>query len=395
MRPCTAGVWGTSVISPLDRLESLAGLARSDGFDVKPTLLRVLTDFYVQKAYHPPHEEQHFIELALRLIEEVDAPTLATVQRRLAHHEGIPRVVLERLAARLAAAAPARPQSGEPSLAIPSDVILSQAIASHTFASAASAHGAGPAAATAKAGATTESAATAHDEDSDDTDDSWNFLDTMVPDRQPNAIEAARAAVAPADRLAAARFSEEFFAADGASRRAILDRLDVAAAVPPLGISNATAALTTQRLEAAALKGRPYDFVREIERALAISRAITERIINDTSGELLLVIAKALAMPIDVVQRILLLLNPAIGTSIRRVFDLSSLYEDMSTAAALRMISLWRNAAEARQPEVRPSEPNAPERASAETARRRLARDVDPAPAPQVSAPLKRDQRAS
>ena len=58
--------------------------------------------------------------------------------------------------------------------------------------------------------------------------------------------------------------------------------------------------------------------------------AIEEPTDPTESGEPMLIVAKALGMPSDVLQRILLLVNPAIGTSVRRVFDLSDLYENLA-----------------------------------------------------------------
>jgi hypothetical protein len=67
--------------------------------DMRPTLLRVLTELYVQKPTHTADEERHYTELALRLLDAADIGTRATVARRLAHYTSPPRRVLERLAA--------------------------------------------------------------------------------------------------------------------------------------------------------------------------------------------------------------------------------------------------------------------------------------------------------
>ena len=56
----------------LPNLNGLVELANRDGVDIRPTLLRVMTDLYVQKPTHTEQEEQHFTELALRLIDLVD-----------------------------------------------------------------------------------------------------------------------------------------------------------------------------------------------------------------------------------------------------------------------------------------------------------------------------------
>lgn len=58
--------------SPLDRLMHLA---QREGVDIRPTLLRVLTDLYVQSPTHSAAERQQYSELASRLIADVDDTT--------------------------------------------------------------------------------------------------------------------------------------------------------------------------------------------------------------------------------------------------------------------------------------------------------------------------------
>ena len=79
-------------------LEGLTNLARRSGVDIRPTLVRVLTDLYVQKAVHTLEEEQHYTELVLRLIEGVDLATRAIVARKLASYPAAPQKIVERLA---------------------------------------------------------------------------------------------------------------------------------------------------------------------------------------------------------------------------------------------------------------------------------------------------------
>src|SRR5947208_7249000 len=80
------------------KLEGLDSLARRDGVDIRPTLLRVLTDLYVQKPTHTSEEERHYTELALRLIDSVDLQTRATVAKKLGPYPGTPLSVARRLA---------------------------------------------------------------------------------------------------------------------------------------------------------------------------------------------------------------------------------------------------------------------------------------------------------
>ena len=68
-----------------------------DGVDIRPTLLRVMTDLYVQKPPHTEQEEQHFTKLALRLIDLVDAKTRAIVANKIAGYPTAPAAVRQRL----------------------------------------------------------------------------------------------------------------------------------------------------------------------------------------------------------------------------------------------------------------------------------------------------------
>jgi hypothetical protein len=70
--------------------DGLMHLARREGVDVRPTLLRVLTDLYVQSPGHSPEEQQHYVELASRLIGQVDEATLSAVRARLAVYSDTP-----------------------------------------------------------------------------------------------------------------------------------------------------------------------------------------------------------------------------------------------------------------------------------------------------------------
>jgi hypothetical protein len=83
-------------------LDRLARFAVQGGPDMRPTLVRVLTELYVQKPTHTADEERHYTELALRLLDEADVSTQAAVAQRLAHYKSPPRRVVERLAGDIA-----------------------------------------------------------------------------------------------------------------------------------------------------------------------------------------------------------------------------------------------------------------------------------------------------
>src|SRR5471032_3323866 len=77
--------------------DGLMTLSRREGVDIRPTLLRVLTDLYVQASAHSDDEARQFVELTSRLIDEVDDATRAAVRARLAIYPGTPAEVLRKL----------------------------------------------------------------------------------------------------------------------------------------------------------------------------------------------------------------------------------------------------------------------------------------------------------
>ncbi len=242
-------------------LDSLLDLACRDGVDIRPTLLRVLTDLYVQKATHSADEETQYVELALGLIEAADEQTRAAVQARLTNYAAAPAAVLRKLA----------------------------------------------------------------------------VVHTRAED-----IDTARA-VTETQELA-----ELFFAALPEERRLILANVD-AAATNTARRAPVSQSEVIRRLEAAALQRNAGEFSRMLERALGISRAMADRVVRDPSGEPLVVAARALGMKAAVLQRVLLFLNPVIGQSVERVYDLARLFDELKPEAAERMVSIWRESASRRR----------------------------------------------
>jgi hypothetical protein len=264
-------------------LETLIRVRWHDGPDVRPMLLRVLIDLYVQKPSHRAEEEQQFVELALRLLDAVDAQTRTEVAQRLATYVGAPAAVLCRLAIDSSAPETVAPTSRE--------VCRPGARLQQPEASAAN-----------------------------------------IPSCESNWASIA------------SELNEIFFAANPTERRSIMINLDYSSVASRQLMSAASADKTNHALEATALHGRPDEFVRELEHAVKVSRQQAQRIINDRSGEPLVVATRALAMRIDMLQRILLCGNPAIGHSVRRVYDLCALYKDISFDSALRLVAIWRAA---------------------------------------------------
>ena len=259
-------------ISPID---SLVDLACRDGVDVRPTLLRVITDLYVQKPAHSNDETTQYIELALGLIDAVDEGTRAVVATTLSHYPGAPEAVVRKLQA---AGETPRASLALPTIEFGEDIRTRQPV-----------------------------------------------REEVAPQRDDDLIEV-------------------FFGADQDERRLILLNLDVVADnAGSLSVSPDIAG----QLETAALKRHQADFARLVATVLRIRRELADRIVQDPSGEPLVIVAKALGIQGAVLQRILLCLNPGIGISVERVFNLAVLYDEISVAAASHMISIWRELAPA------------------------------------------------
>ena len=130
-----------------------------------------------------------------------------------------------------------------------------------------------------------------------------------------------------------------FFSADSSERRMLLMGLG---SVESEEQQRVQPAATNQALEAAALGRDRAGFTKVLESALGLTHEQAARIVTDPSGEPLLIAAKALGMPSVTLQRILMFIDPAIGESVQRVFDLASLYERVSADAAHKIIASLR-----------------------------------------------------
>jgi hypothetical protein len=282
--------------SSFANLEGLNDLGLRRGVDMRPTLLRVLTDLYVQKLTHTPEEERHYTELALRLLDSVDVPTRTAVAARLARHLSPPARIIQKLTADLPEVAAALrrhlpPESGA----------AASAPKQATSASSAAINGASVRIATGP-GAVSDS------------------ISSEVADE----------------------LNELFFAANAEERRLILLNLHVVVSgtAGRSRIVNDPAAGPS--LEAAALARRQEDFVRILAHSLRISREQAQRIARDESGEPIVVAAKVLNVPRQLLYRILLFVNTAVGHSVERVHALATLYDEMTPQAAQDLLAVWQ-----------------------------------------------------
>jgi hypothetical protein len=283
-------------------LEGLLDHGQRDGFDIRPTLLRVLTDLYLQKPTHPPDDERYYTELALRLINSTDLPARAAVAERLARYPAAPRAVILRLARDVIDVAGPILRHAPGLTAADLELIMRECGPAHAAIIA-----------------------------------MRSRSEAQAADPPPEIRKIDRA------NKQAAELSELFFTAGSTERRHILLNLDYAAPASPR-VPPTPANEIVGRLETAALAHNVDAFTREVEIAFGISGRLARRIVSDELGEPIVVAAKALRAPRAVLERILLFVNPRIGQSVQRVYALATRYDEISTQAALRLVAIWQAA---------------------------------------------------
>jgi hypothetical protein len=264
--------------------DGLMTLSRREGVDIRPTLLRVLTDLYVQASAHSADEERQFVELTSRLIEEVDDATRAAVRARLAVYPATPFEIMNKLGLRrtlpgqILPVAPAIPaaSSEAPAARAPTEAQLRMA---------------------------------------------------------------SNLSMRPND---AAEISDLFFSANAGERALILHNLNETPLKASPRIPAARAKRAIETLEMAAFAEDAENFALELGEALILPARIATQVVSDPGGEPLACAARALDMPGDAFQRVLLFLNPEFGSSVHNVYRLSRLYDRLTERSALVMLAAWR-----------------------------------------------------
>jgi hypothetical protein len=264
--------------------DGLMTLSRREGVDIRPTLLRVLTDLYVQASAHSADEERQFVELTSRLIEQVDDATRAAVRARLAVYPATPAEIMNKLGLR----------RSHPSQIVPVAPSIPNA---PTEAQAAKAP------------------------------------------TEAQLRMASNLSMRPND---AAEISDMFFAASASERALILHNLSDTPLKASARIPAARATRAIQILEMAAYAQDNESFALEIGEALILPARIATQVVNDPGGEPLACAVRALDMPSAAFQRVLMFLNPEFGSSVNNVYRLSRLYDRLTERSALVMLAAWR-----------------------------------------------------
>jgi hypothetical protein len=268
--------------------DGLMTLSRREGVDIRPTLLRVLTDLYVQAQAHSGDEERQFIELTTRLIDEVDDATRAAVRARLAIYPGTPAEVLKKLGLKEAASGQAVPLARE----IAKTTIMTTPLA--------------------------------------------------PPARPPSEAQLRMASNLSMQPKDAAEISDMFSRASARERALILLNLQDSPLRAAARIPGARARRAVETLEMAAFAADIENFTLELGDTLILPWRVVAQVVNDAGGEPLACAVRALDMPSAMFQRVLLFLKPEFGSSVHTVYRLSRLYDRLSERSALVMLAAWR-----------------------------------------------------
>jgi hypothetical protein len=268
--------------------DGLMTLSRREGVDIRPTLLRVLTDLYVQTNAHNGDEERQFVELSTRLIDQVDDATRAAVRARLAVYPATPVEVLKKL--------------GLKSSRLEQHVPLAEPI----------------------------------------------LPSPALPEAAPLPVKplseaqlrlASNLSMQPKD---AAEINDMFSRAGPSERALILHNLAETPLRASARIPTARARQAIETLQMAAFCADIENFSLELGETLILPARVAAEVVDDPGGERLACAAKALDMPSAIFQRILLFLKPEFGSSVHEVYRLSRLYDRLSERSALIMLAAWR-----------------------------------------------------
>lgn len=279
---------------------------------MRPVLLRVLTDLYVQEAEHGPSERVRFAELACRLLDAVDAGTRAAVAERLAPHRATPPAVAAQLARdEIAVAGPILRRSPALSEAELHSILDSRSAA---HAAAIAEREALPPSVAARLG--------------------LKHTQAAMPAKQ-------RMTGPQTDPAVTRALARRFLIARHEERQLILTALP---ACPPGGDEERlrrTGRGLHEKLERAALRHRIAEFAALLRDHAGLPRDIAMRVAAEPSGEPLAAFCRALQMPFGMASRILLFLNSGSGGSVERVFAHAANYEAIRPQNALRLAAAW------------------------------------------------------
>jgi hypothetical protein len=389
------------------RTSSLISLALSTQ-NREAALLRATTDLFVHGGHHTPDEIQRFEELAIHFLPKVLVSDRAYVAESLSTRADAPAAVLRRLAKDLIEVATpilkrARVLSSDDLLDIventgplhhrmlatrktlPADVERAlrekqDAVTVALLDGPVAAPVAAPGNSSTEAVAS-EVAADASEKRSAANEDDW-------------AEEAPADATADAERMSAERppqvdlqaVAERFLDLDRDGRKGALAALSEGQVKPPKLTPRQqfdialNAAQKAGQIPGLARSKRKEALIAAFADGLSLDLDLVARMVDDPSGEPLVLLVKAIGLSDAEARQVLLLANPAIGVAVQTFFRLVDLHAAMEPTVAEAMVGAWReNGGEAAQKQHVPqfSDAEGVRRPAARTRRRQSQREAE------------------
>ncbi len=318
-----------------DALQGLVALGARGDVNIRPVLLRVLTDMFVAKGHHSVDEVNQYCEIASHMLRNMDLDTCTIVAHKLARFEHPPKPILDLLIAKGGA---------------PADIILTQGRGlTRQFLAAEAAFG-----------LTSNAFAIA----------SRGDLDGELVDLLANRPEAS-VLHALATNLSAPIEADTFAylvrraRADARLAQSLIDRAQPADDLAPLFLvatppdrtkimtamrrrelgrpepapTRAASPQTLASLEQFALSGERCRFVLCLAAALAIRPEQAAVLVEDSYGEPLALALAALRVPPHIAVRLFLFIDPRIGQSVERVGSLVKIVRFMAPHLCRRLLT--------------------------------------------------------
>ena len=322
------------------RLDGLFALSRTPGLDVRPTLLRVLTDLFVDARQRGEDDIERYAELAGHLVDQVDDETRLVVAGKLAPCAFAPRPVIDKLiaaepgvAARVIEVSPLLTREDLWTLVTDGGPVTSAAIARRSDLDGELIRFLARKGQPSVAEALARNLAAAMDRET------IALLSPLAATTPGLAGLLAQRSGVKAEWLAPifldlegdvrTRVMESFIQADPTSRPLPREALILAPK------------LVLDALEAAALSRETEALAHNIASLFGMSEETALRIVTDRTGEALALTLVAIDVPIDQATRILMFANSEAGASFTHMRALVRLVETMPRSAATRLARLF------------------------------------------------------
>lgn len=309
------------------------------GVDPHPLILKLATDLFVARKSHTAHEYLAFAALCAPLIATVDEATAITTATAVCQRTDLPEAILRALIDRGGACAAFVLQH-----ALHADETTLCTMADMTDAGQASAIARRPALSAGLALILAE-----HPDAGVVRTLGENPAVALEPDLEARLCERAETDPGLAEVLAARRDlspgqrAKLFLQAGAITRRRIVAEIAALARLDPPRRFRAMAA-DLAAIDEAACAGDSAAMTGILSRLLRLPVLQAQNLVADEGGEALIVALKAIDCPEEIVVRLLIRLDPALGASVARVFGLVEFFRSLETRTALRLLASFTDA---------------------------------------------------